>query len=613
MMATADFTPGYEMYSDPMFEPSATTQSYTINQYSNTEQYTSPPTQYSPFTATHYTDSFSNSSKNFNLQNNNLTPPSSPVILTPFKKAQYPPRPDKSQHLLESSFFEDPSESGFEVVWKLHRDDGSSFYSFKLGKRKEEFTLNNQREGWYVLRVATPDLCSLQKMPLIPLEWRRIPCIQVLRNLKITLRVASSDNQIIFSEIRKISTNNSIIEVAFQVPSNLSPAVIDLCLKTKAKLPFVVKSSLSRYDNIKENDLESFQLALMFHHLTRRSTWRRRAYEAGMMRPFLLLVSMDAVTRHHVARLLGLTLANSKLSDGDPHAEAFKIIFRKTIGLKGRAQVITEKMRGTQLNWYNCVQRASSKLKKTKGESKDLKIQDTLAACQAPGDSMIEKIESEFLIKLFERLHGRLKEDDKALLADLMASQEAQEIIQPLKEHGFIEERIQKLAVFFLQLQSIKADQLREKEMTEKDEKRKKQDDDKKNRNKKKKDSLHLSEGDKDEIEMSNPEKEEEEEEDEEVRSKGNNEDGLISPLTSGDKAVNNAIATARLAAIIAAKFLLFTINPFLCFGVGAVFLFAEMKKSDHGLVFLVVTQLLTRRLLLATKGISLDSFIPIV
>eukprot|EP01103_Thecamoeba_quadrilineata_P016735 TRINITY_DN567_c0_g2_i1.p1 TRINITY_DN567_c0_g2~~TRINITY_DN567_c0_g2_i1.p1 ORF type:complete len:687 (-),score=199.09 TRINITY_DN567_c0_g2_i1:158-2218(-) len=538
---------------------------------------------------------------------------------------------------------EDRSE-GAEVVWQLQTEKGKEYYRYRLGRRSETFDVNDLKPGWYVLRIATPDLCTVQKLPLLPLEWRKIPGIQVLRNLKVAVHVSSGRGQtlnpeddVIYASRHQISTSNSIVEVFFQVKPEHLLSKFTLTMKTQAKFPFVAKARLCRYQGFDNAEsAEAFQRCLMFRRLSRKSSYKKRAYESGMIRPFLLLVSMDTLTRHHVGRILGITLANSRISDGDSHAESYKLLFRRGIGLKSRTEVLFEKVTFDHINWYNCVHRACVKLIRFKVKErfdmkKDYAIKHTLQACRDPRDPLLEEIEVFFLEKLYEKLHANLPDEDKLILENLFESEYSTTIANVLKEQGFTSPDLHRLAVLLLQLQALKQQREENKLMKKQmkmEKKRLKKLEKMKNKEKKGEENSSKEEPDDDDDDDDDDDEEVMNEGDsislidengQNVRKKKDDDDyrnkdednnaGLYNPYSKTEEAMYHTYNVAKIATLITAKFIIFAINPFLCIGLGAVFMFAEMNKSNHGLVFLVATQLLTRRLLLAAQGVSLDPF----
>ena len=84
---------------------------------------------------------------------------------------------------------------------------------------------------------------------------------------------------------------------------------------------------------------------------------------AGMIRPFLLLVSMDYATRNQVASLLGFSLFNQPYV-GDPHIEAWDIIDAPTQGIGRRCTESWETLNplARNANWYETVHRAGKEI-----------------------------------------------------------------------------------------------------------------------------------------------------------------------------------------------------------------------------------------------------------
>eukprot|EP00026_Physarum_polycephalum_P004377 Phypoly_transcript_04395.p1 GENE.Phypoly_transcript_04395~~Phypoly_transcript_04395.p1 ORF type:complete len:656 (+),score=79.01 Phypoly_transcript_04395:150-2117(+) len=77
--------------------------------------------------------------------------------------------------------------------------------------------------------------------------------------------------------------------------------------------------------------------------LQRNSRCRRLAFEAGMIRPFLLLVAMTPELRNQVSNFLGWSIFTEKYF-GDSHAESWDILSRDRKGMLSRSASVNQKL-----------------------------------------------------------------------------------------------------------------------------------------------------------------------------------------------------------------------------------------------------------------------------
>lgn len=76
--------------------------------------------------------------------------------------------------------------------------------------------------------------------------------------------------------------------------------------------------------------------------LSRPSEWRAKAYERGMLRPFLLLVSMTPRMRFQIGISLGWSMINTLDEFGEVHAEAYDILYHTHKGMEARCEEFWE-------------------------------------------------------------------------------------------------------------------------------------------------------------------------------------------------------------------------------------------------------------------------------
>ena len=164
--------------------------------------------------------------------------------------------------------------------------------------------------------------------------------------------------------------------------------------------------------------------------LARPSAEREAALQAGLIRPFLMLVSMHPQARNAVASLLGWTLVEFE-GFGDAHSEAWEILNANFSGFQSRANESWETMGSTRsCNWYEVVYRAGSKGFVSMA-SPQLSYSDSIASCTKPSGSstkLLADLEEEFLCKMAMAQRARMtKEETKRL-------HEAQENEQSLRD-----------------------------------------------------------------------------------------------------------------------------------------------------------------------------------
>jgi hypothetical protein len=97
--------------------------------------------------------------------------------------------------------------------------------------------------------------------------------------------------------------------------------------------------------------------------LSRPSEWRAKAYERGMLRPFLLLVSMSPRVRFQVGISLGWSMIKELDEFGEVHAEAYDILYHAHKGMEARCEEFWETLNPTKQvgkTWYELLHRISS-------------------------------------------------------------------------------------------------------------------------------------------------------------------------------------------------------------------------------------------------------------
>ena len=175
---------------------------------------------------------------------------------------------------------------------------------------------------------------------------------------------------------------------------------------------------------------------IILAELQRQSEHRDMAMRAGMIRPFLLLASMDYATRNQLASLLGFSLFNQPYV-GDPHIEAWDILDAPMQGIGRRCTESWETLNplARNVNWYETVYRAGKEIFK-KLESKDLSFADSIEGCSNSKSRLVQDLENEFLVKLSSLQAAQLAKERLADLDELEDSEEVREIAKNMREAG---------------------------------------------------------------------------------------------------------------------------------------------------------------------------------
>jgi hypothetical protein len=92
----------------------------------------------------------------------------------------------------------------------------------------------------------------------------------------------------------------------------------------------------------------------------------QKALEAGVIRPFLLLVTMTPMERIRIAGMLGFCTVSQQYfgswNDDYVHQEAWEILHCHLFGIQARTNATYETLNpfARNCNWYECLRRAIS-------------------------------------------------------------------------------------------------------------------------------------------------------------------------------------------------------------------------------------------------------------
>lgn len=209
-----------------------------------------------------------------------------------------------------------------------------------------------------------------------------------------------------------------------------------------------VYSVLDKWPEHYKTDILSYPISLIIVELQRDSIYKREAYKLGLIRPFLLYVSMDPELRLQWAHSFGINLIN-KTYLGDSHRESFKMVCSDRKGLQARATyAFSEKLAGSNgCNWYQIIYRVTrTALKKAPNINDEIikqKFLDELISlncCLDSENKEVLQMEELFLYGIFEtviEMRKELGEDKLKIIEETPITPDIEEVIEKLKESGF--------------------------------------------------------------------------------------------------------------------------------------------------------------------------------
>jgi hypothetical protein len=120
----------------------------------------------------------------------------------------------------------------------------------------------------------------------------------------------------------------------------------------------------------------NYDINIIATELARPSPQKHRAWEAGFIRPFLLLVSLHPASRLAVAQSLDIGGLQDKIFYGSPHLEAWEILSAPKVGIMDRTRKFKDKAFADKLGgvcWYDTLFRVSDRVFSHKKDPQDLK------------------------------------------------------------------------------------------------------------------------------------------------------------------------------------------------------------------------------------------------
>eukprot|EP01130_Rhizamoeba_saxonica_P002569 TRINITY_DN1234_c0_g1_i3.p1 TRINITY_DN1234_c0_g1~~TRINITY_DN1234_c0_g1_i3.p1 ORF type:complete len:556 (-),score=93.85 TRINITY_DN1234_c0_g1_i3:44-1711(-) len=148
-------------------------------------------------------------------------------------------------------------------------------------------------------------------------------------------------------------------------------------------------------------------------NLSRFSKYRQKAEICGMIRPFLLLVSMAPPLRNKIANELGWCIYTEDYI-GDPHREAWEIIHAHSTGIQARTNKSYEKVNpfGDNCNWYEILFRVAEKAFGNFMDAQHLDHELSHIVSTEPASNQMEGLEEEFIERLSIKMNIELNTAD---------------------------------------------------------------------------------------------------------------------------------------------------------------------------------------------------------
>ena len=183
-------------------------------------------------------------------------------------------------------------------------------------------------------------------------------------------------------------------------------------------------------------------------NLKRESKYRKKAFDRGVIRPFLLLVSMSPKRRAAMCHLTGLDMIGKGwYTNFDAHHEAWYIIASHGKGIQSRGNSSSRTMIPFKhnSNWYMILHACARKVRKTQGKYIDDKIarmlqgtkktyRGSIAACKNSHDPTVASFEEKVMLMFSDLVEPQ---DTLAISESASKDPQMQEVVKKLKGLGF--------------------------------------------------------------------------------------------------------------------------------------------------------------------------------
>eukprot|EP00012_Vannella_robusta_P014454 CAMPEP_0206210250 /NCGR_PEP_ID=MMETSP0166-20121206/17429_1 /ASSEMBLY_ACC=CAM_ASM_000260 /TAXON_ID=95228 /ORGANISM="Vannella robusta, Strain DIVA3 518/3/11/1/6" /LENGTH=767 /DNA_ID=CAMNT_0053631875 /DNA_START=1118 /DNA_END=3418 /DNA_ORIENTATION=- len=221
-----------------------------------------------------------------------------------------------------------------------------------------------------------------------------------------------------------------------------------------------VQNQIDKWPSLKEfPDILTYPQHVAVDELTRDSEFKQKAWNKGLIKPFLLLVSLHPEKRICWAKSLNINLLSMK-NYGDPHAEAYKVLTMDRKGLQARANhafADTLNPLGQNCNWYQILYRVCRKTLQCSSKVDNMKcaysetrknFDESIGYCTKKEDQEICFLEELFLKGIMQVMMFLLEESDQATLItinkamDNVPHTDARRYINNLRACGFNDDQV---------------------------------------------------------------------------------------------------------------------------------------------------------------------------
>ena len=213
--------------------------------------------------------------------------------------------------------------------------------------------------------------------------------------------------------------------------SSSLPSRCSLCKHNHRDESYWINLQAKYNDRIRIYEEEGFVRS----ELNRRSKERTKAREAGLIKPFLLLVSMHPDMRSKVAFQLEIQLLKKKYF-GDSHTESFAILFHKKKGIQRRSNNIPENLgMSDDANWYQILRRS---IRDVSGYSTFISRQfnEVQRECLNPRSELLDDMEIELLDMIAQRYLQMFPIEIREKAEEIFSSKEIKSLFEYAKNEG---------------------------------------------------------------------------------------------------------------------------------------------------------------------------------
>eukprot|EP00324_Dicrateria_rotunda_P004107 CAMPEP_0206161132 /NCGR_PEP_ID=MMETSP1474-20131121/7393_1 /ASSEMBLY_ACC=CAM_ASM_001110 /TAXON_ID=97495 /ORGANISM="Imantonia sp., Strain RCC918" /LENGTH=908 /DNA_ID=CAMNT_0053562861 /DNA_START=30 /DNA_END=2756 /DNA_ORIENTATION=+ len=205
---------------------------------------------------------------------------------------------------------------------------------------------------------------------------------------------------------------------------------------------------------------DNYDTSFAVENMKKDSQFRQKAMRRGLIRPFLLLVSMSPKRRAAMAYLMGITLMNQIwYREFDPHHEAWYMLTCRKRGLQTRATSVASHIPFKhKSNWYMILHKCAEKIRKKQKKYIDDEVnqqmkgkkkvyRNSIRECKDSGRRLVPDYEESVMLLFFDLVEPNFSPNGKDIKKNTQTeeskkerkeySEEKQEAMRKLEELGF--------------------------------------------------------------------------------------------------------------------------------------------------------------------------------